>query len=63
MSRTTFLDGFPSPWSVPPEKRWKQNIRNRKPLSNECLDALGDAARQKGRPLTDAEAAEIQKRF
>jgi acyl-CoA reductase-like NAD-dependent aldehyde dehydrogenase len=54
-----------SPWEVPPSKRWAQrtDIRDRRPLSNACLDALSAAAQKKGRPLTDAERAEILKRF
>lgn len=48
-----------------PEFRWNGNndIRRRKPLTNECLAALGNAAREKGAPLTDEEAIEIKARF
>ncbi len=62
---TIHVDEFPNPWATSPNQRWKQNtdIRNRKPLSNACLNALGAAAREKGRPLTDAESAAIQKEF
>ena len=45
--------------------RWNgtTGVRNCKPLSNECLAALRDAAVAKGKPLSDKERAVVLERF
>ena len=62
-----------TPATVPPgedymnaPERWvgpSTDIRNRKPLSSECLAALSEAATTAGRQLKDEERAVILKKF
>jgi hypothetical protein len=62
-----------NPSNLPPSEdymkapgRWvgpSTDLRNRKSLSPECLDALCQAAADKGRQLTDGERALIVKKF
>jgi hypothetical protein len=47
------------------DHRWKgpsTDIRNCKPMSNEALAALRNAAAAKGKPLSDKESADVLKK-